>query len=453
MYLGIVLVLGAANLVFSGDETSIKQLEAQIIKLRKSFWQDGVRTISDKEYDQLIAKLAKLSPKNSLLKDGAERRVIPKGQKVQHHKSMRSLRKCYAKSELIEWCNRHARSEQELFIVQPKYDGVAVEFNNEILSTRGNGQIGQNISKVFPILRYLPKKPTARTVGELLLSDEMFNKLQKINRNYVSSRHAVVGMLGSNDLNFWKENGIVFDFVCYDYRQKEFTKQQLDKNWNQIKKWINTIGYLTDGFVVKLSDQTYYHSLGNTAKFPKGAMAYKWSCERKWTMLEGIQWQQGRNGFTPVGLLAEISLEGKTIKRVSLHSLAYIRKHKLTLGSSLQIECVGGTIPVVKDVKVLDRGAEIKLTNCPDCHQPVQLSTDGNYTCNNQSCPAKVVTQICEKLKQQGIKGFGKKTVLQLVKDLNLESWNDLQSKSLIELQSVKGVGPAKAKTLKMNLK
>lgn len=450
--LGIVVAFGLCNMAFSDEKANIKQLETQIIKLRKSFWQDGVRTISDQEYDQLIEKLAKLSPKNTLLKSGKERRKDPKGQKVEHSQSMRSLRKCYRKAELIKWCNRVARTKGELFTIQPKYDGVAVEFNNEVLSTRGDGQFGVNISKITNILRYFPKKPTDRAVGELLLSDVMFNKLQKINHKYTSSRHAVVGMLSSSDVSFWKKNGLVFDFVCYDYVQKQFNKLQLDQEWSRIEKWIKTIGYLTDGFVVKVADPAYYKSLGSTVKFPKGAMAFKWGCERKWTILEGIQWQQGRNGFTPVGLLAEVNLDGKSVRKVSLHNLAYIRKKKLTLGSSLQIECVGGTVPVVKGFKAMPSGQKIELINCPDCQQPVKL-LDGAYQCQNISCPAKVVIEIFTNLKRKKVKGFGKKTILRIVTDLKLKSWDDLQTKTLIEIESVKGIGHAKAKALKKALK
>jgi DNA ligase (NAD+) len=449
----ILVALASSSLVFSENKTEVAKLEAKIVQLRKSFWEDGVRKISDQDYDLLLEKLAKLSPNSPALYDGKEKLPTTiSRQLVKHSQPMRSLRKCYDRSELLTWCKEMTRTPNERFIIQPKYDGVAVELRDGTISTRGNGNFGANISNISKILRYLPKKPNNREVGELLLSDVMFKKLQNIDPKYISSRHAVVGMLSAKDISFWEKNGIVFDFVCYYYVQKEFTAEQLAQNWDHVIKWVKHIGYLTDGFVVKISDTSYYKQLGTTQAYPKGAMAFKWGCERKWTKLLAVNWQQGKHRFNPVGELSDIKLDGKSVRKVSLHSLDYIRKHNLTIGSRLQIECVGGTVPVVKDSQIATNGKKIELVKCPDCQQSVSL-INGEYICSNKQCPAKVVIEIYENLKKNRIKGFGKKTIKRLVIALGLKSWDDLKSKTVVELESVKGIGHQKAEKLKEILK
>ncbi len=440
-----VFVVGFQLNIFSEASGEVEALEKRITHLNATFWQEGRREVSDLEYDQLLEELRQASPSSALLNQDGEWLGLIGADKIRHQKPMLSLNKCYSKREILNWCKKVSRDLNEVFVVQPKYDGIALEYFLDQLSTRGDGALGENISSKSPLINYLPVKPNGRTVGELMLSDSEFEKLKKFRPDYVSARHAVVGMAHASDLNLWQQHGIKFDFISYSYLEKKFTRSELEKNWDEMVKWVRTIGYATDGFVVKLADRLHYNQLGTTKKAPKGALAFKWSSERKWTTLLAVEWQMSAKGLVPVGILAPLVLENKKVERVYLYNNGYIRNKGIQLGDHLQIECIGGTIPVIKKIEQGAQRRAISLTKCPACGGKIVTGEKHAFICDQERCPGKISILIYKEVKKRNIKGFGLKTVRKLVDALNLLSWQDLETKSIDELEQVNGISKKKA--------
>lgn len=235
----------------------------------------------------------------------------------------------------------------------------------------------------------------------------------------------------------------MFDFVCFDRFEKRLTLEELRKNWKSLKGEMRNCSYDTDGLVIKLANQDYYESLGSTQKFPKGATAFKWDCERKWTILKDVEWQLAEKGIVPVGIVNTISLDGAKVSRVSLYSLNYINEKGLGIGDMLAVERVGATVPIIKEFKKMNSSKPIVLAKCPECDGKVKGSQ-----CLNESCCGKVTLAICKELKQRKVKGIGRKTVKKLVISLNLKSWQDFTNLSKNQITSVKGFGEKSAEKI-----
>lgn len=88
----------------------------------------------------------------------------------------------------------------------------------------------------------------------------------------------------------------------------------------------------SDGLVLLMDDIAYGESLGNTAKFPRNAMAFKWKDETAETTLREIHWSPSRTGLiNPVAVFDPVELEGTTITRASVHNVSIVESLKLEL--------------------------------------------------------------------------------------------------------------------------
>ena len=126
----------------------IEQLRTKIRTANKAYWEDAKPTISDSEYDKLVENLRVLSPNDPLLDEiGKEK---DGDQKVWHVKPMLSLSKDYKWNEFVAWACKVARSDDELFMTSPKYDGLSLEQQGDRIVTRGNGKYGTDITHLAP---------------------------------------------------------------------------------------------------------------------------------------------------------------------------------------------------------------------------------------------------------------------------------------------------------------
>lgn len=147
-------------------------------------------------------------------------------------------------------------------------------------------------------------------------------------------------------------------------------------------------------------------------------------------------------------MVEPVELDGAIVKKVTLFNYGYIKKHSLQIGDSLQIERVGGTVPVIKGFKKSSDGSDIVIEKCPECGQKVEI--DGSMIrCVNEACVGRISLAIYKELKRRKVKGFGIKTIRKIVDGLNLKCWDDLDKQSIEKLCSVKGISEKKANALK----
>ena len=133
------------------EKLSVEQLAAQIEYHNRKYWEEAEPEISDEEYDLLVRRLTELAPDHPLLQTVQAPTVAGSG-KVIHRDPMLSLDKAYSLDEVMTWAAKFVRSDDEGFLVQPKYDGISASWSGGILATRGDGETGENITDKVPLI-------------------------------------------------------------------------------------------------------------------------------------------------------------------------------------------------------------------------------------------------------------------------------------------------------------
>ena len=190
-------------LPFDPGTLSEERLADLIAYHDRKYWEDNTPEISDEDYDALTRALTALNPEHPLLRKVSAVTVASEG-KVAHTNPMLSLDKAYSLQEVMDWAGKFARSKDEIILVQPKYDGISALWEDAVLSTRGDGYTGEDISDKVPLIELesvsgtMPLTQCNTAIrGEIVIREDDFRTLySKIrNRNgqlYKNSRKPVV---------------------------------------------------------------------------------------------------------------------------------------------------------------------------------------------------------------------------------------------------------------------
>ncbi|MFH1377276.1 MAG: NAD-dependent DNA ligase LigA [Planctomycetota bacterium] len=223
-------------------------------------------------------------------------------------------------------------------------------------------------------------------------------------------------------------------------------------DWDALRK---TLGYDTDGLVVKVNDLAQQAMLGTTAKSPRWAAAYKFQPETAETKLAGIDVQVGRTGaITPVARLEPVFLDGSTISNVSLHNADEIARLDVRVGDVVVIEKAGGIIPQVIKVLTDKRPAGLPAfefpTRCPVCDTPLSRADEVAWRCTNLNCPGRYRESIKYFASRDcmDINGLGDKIVDQLIAKGLVKQPADLYSLNETLLAVLDRMGDKSAKKI-----
>lgn len=444
--------------------TKLDQLRLQIKEANKAYWQDNRQIMSDPAYDRLVEELRQLSPNDPLLDElGKEK---PSEDKITHKKPMLSLAKFYKWTEIVAWCASVARSDDELFMVSPKYDGLSVEFLNDKISTRGDGYVGNDITHLTPhigvIFEFQPDEKDGyiknampledyiehndevygddRFVGELLISHRWFDHLKHQYpdefKDYKTCRNLVAGFANSkfdSDIANLKSGSAythIADLVLHRAYEIPVTLRELKAGRNveaEIMRFINDpkIDYPVDGIVLRLADDQYAESLGVTRHHPRGSMSYKFTSESVKVEVKNIAWQVGEEHVSPIVEFDPTPLDGVLVKRATAHNAEWLEDNKIHVGSIITIERRGGVIPKVIGVEEDGQPGARPPDWCPSCGG--QLRRSGKFlSCPNENCRGKIVNKITRGLEVFGIKGVGPalaEKAINLTKVSNIMEW------------------------------
>ena len=182
---------------------------------------------------------------------------------------------------------------------------------------------------------------------------------------------------------------------------------KLVNNVNEVLKYIeekkeirDELPYDIDGVVIKLDNLKEHEIMGNTIRYPKWAVAYKFPAEEVSTKLNDIIFTVGRTGqITPNAVLEPVMVMGSTISRATLHNEDYVLQKDLKIGDTVVIRKAGDVIPeVVKAKTELRNGTEksfVMIDKCPICNSTL-IKKEGqvDYYCPNNSCPARSIEKL-----------------------------------------------------------
>jgi DNA ligase (NAD+) len=196
----------------------------------------------------------------------------------------------------------------------------------------------------------------------------------------------------------------------------------------------DTLAYEIDGAVIKLDALRQQRELGDTAKAPRWAIAYKFETEQAETRLEHIELRVGRTGtVTPTAHLEPVWLGGVTITRATLHNRDEIRRLGVKIGDTVILERGGEVIPKVVGVRKDRRTGKEKAfrfpRKCPSCGaQLVTTEEEVAIRCDNPSCPQQLERRLEHFASRNAmdIAGLGEQNVRLLIEAGLVHAYDDL---------------------------
>lgn len=438
--------------------------------------------ISDAEYDALYHELRRLeeahpeliTPDSPTQRAGAE--PLDGFAKVTHPAPILSLSNAFNAEDLLAWRTRNGRylpdpNAKLDYSVEPKLDGLTVvlTYRDGLFvqgATRGNGEIGEDITQNLRTLRALPQRipidPRAEIVvppylvvrGEAFFPLDQFEafnerRLAQGEPAYMNPRNAAAGSLRQLDSRITAERPLTlycYDIVAWDGAEVPNTQwkrltylgalgfpiakenvhcETIEQVAEQYEQWHdkrNEINYEVDGIVVKINDRSLADSMGFVGKDPRGAVAMKFPAQVKTTKLEDVEWNVGRTGvLSPTAILEPVEIGGVVVRNATLHNYDEIERKDIRLGDTVMVKRAGEVIPyIIGPVLDVRDGSEKAIplpTECEVCHTPI-TRIDGEVAiyCNNPSCPAQLTRSVEYFVSRTAmdIDGFGEKTAVLL---------------------------------------
>ncbi len=430
-------------------------------------------TISDKEWDKLYDELLSLEAKTGrVLENSPSKKVggeVLKGFKKEKHKvPLFSLEKVNSYEELDKWISDiKTKVKNARFSLDYKYDGLScvLTYNNGVLTkaiTRGNGQIGENVTEQVKTIRTVPLvidyKKEVVVQGECIMK---LSELEKYNKQspelLKNARNAAAGGLRNLDPKITKSRNL--DVICYSvnfiegktfktqqemqdflrdnkfYVVEQFKTQQNFESIKQIFEKVDverhSLDFLIDGMVLKLDNVEEREKLGYTIKFPKWAIAFKFEAEETSTMLTDVVWTVGRTGkITPGAIVEPVNLAGATITRATLNNYEDILRKKVMINSRVFIRRSNEVIPEILGLaEKYSFSKEIeKIEICPSCEQKLTQIGPNLFCLNTYNCPEQIKEKIVHYSGRDAmnIEGISDKTIDLFYDKLGVRSVADL---------------------------
>jgi DNA ligase (NAD+) len=468
--------------------------------------------ISDREYDSLLRELYEIEEKYPDIKsiDSPSNRVggkvLSKFKKIVHKVPMLSLANVYNEEEINNFV--YSLNEDD-FVCEMKIDGlsVSVVYEHGYLKqalTRGNGLEGEDITENVKTIKTIPlklsKDISLEVRGEIFMEKDTLEKLNKeINEKNViiekenqekillgkktkkyielfkNERNAAAGSIRQLDSKITAKRNlknIMYQLVNpleYDLHSQievlNFLNELGFKTNNEVNKLVKgsdginqyikdisnlrkKLNYPTDGVVIKLNNIDKWVELGNTAKYPRWAVAYKFPEDKVITKLEKFIFTVGRTGkITPNAILSPTLIAGTTVKRATLHNEDYVVNRDLRENDYVYIKKAAEIIPEVIEPIIERRTGEekpFKMINiCPICSSLLERKKNqADWYCINPDCPAKNIESLIHFVSRNAmyIEGLGEEIIEDFYNLGYIKTYSDIfmlenHKNDLIELE------------------
>jgi len=464
----------------TGVKERIDELTDFLNHHNRLYYLEDDPVVSDAEYDRLLRELTELEaahPDHLRVDSPTQRIGAPPEEgfsEVAHVVPMLSLDNAMDEAEIRTFDERMRREldlddEADLdYVAEPKLDGAGIElvYEDGVLSvggTRGDGRVGEDVTANLKYCQSIPLAlnrdiaiPARLSVrGEVALPMLSFARLNERRAArglelFVNPRNAAAGSLRQlHDIDTDRLRAL--DFRAYSIGEglPDDIKTQAEI-LERLTRWGFTVSPESrvcngidaviamheklllrrekmrieiDGTVVKLNDLDHQAELGNLARSPRWAIAFKFPPQQEQTIVRAIEVQVGRTGaLTPVAKLEKVFVGGVTVSNASLHNQDEIDRKDIRVGDTVVVQRAGDVIPQIVKVVVkkgAKRGRKYKLpSNCPVCKtKAVRLEGEVVTRCPNVDCPAQIKNNL-RHLASRGaldIEGLGEKLVDQLV--------------------------------------
>lgn len=449
--------------------------------------------ISDKEYDQLYDELVLLEKQTGIvLQDSPTHRVggepIAKFGTHKHISRLYSLDKVQSKEDLENWYHRLVRQlggNKPIMTVEHKLDGLTLCLTYDkgyfvSAATRGNGEIGENVTEQVKTIKSFPLKidfeGRIEIQGEGIMRTSVFNEYNKTATEVLKNpRNAAAGAIRNLDPKVTAKRNLDIYFYNVNYIEGGNIQSQIEmmnflqKNRFKTSEYYvchtltelldavekidrSSLDYIIDGIVIKVNDIDLREQLGYTDKFPRWAVAYKFEAEETTTIIKDVIWQVGRTGkLTPLALVEPVELAGATVSRATLNNAGDIERKSVKIGSRVFIRRSNDVIPEITGLaQAHNDDQEIKIPHtCPSCNEKVEI-IGANSFCVNFLCPSQIKGRLEHFTSKEcmDIEGLSEKTIAQLYEKLGIASPIDLYNLTKEQLLTLEGFKDKKANNL-----
>ncbi|HUL37292.1 MAG TPA: NAD-dependent DNA ligase LigA [Thermodesulfobacteriota bacterium] len=432
--------------------------------------------ISDAQYDRLLRELQKLedeypdlrSPNSPTQRVGAP--PLEAFEIVRHTIPMLSLANAFDETEARDFDKRVKKflgsSADVTYVAEPKLDGLAVELVYErgqfrVGSTRGDGVNGEDITQNLRTIKTIPLQLIRKEVpaperlevrGEVIMQLKRFKEFNRKREEtgeapFANPRNAAAGSVRQLDSKITAERPL--EIYCYGIGEitgrtfkthweilQTFPKwglrtnpniercQNIDevlKYYHKMNEKRETLPYEIDGIVIKVDRLDLQARLGEIARSPRWALAFKFQPKQETTKIIDIRPQVGRTGaLTPVAVMEPVKVGGVEVSRATLHNQDEIDRLDVRIGDTVIIQRAGDVIPeVVQVITSKRKGTEKKFkmpSKCPVCGAEV-IKEEATHRCIGLDCPAQLKGRIKHFASKRAmdIDGLGVKLIEQLV--------------------------------------
>lgn len=485
----------------------MRELVDQLNRASVLYYTQGTSPMSDAEWDQKYNELSRLEKESGIvLSDSPTVRVgaepLSSFAPHRHINRLWSMDKVQSKEELLAWLERTQKLHAQLcdgretplpplkYAVEYKLDGLTINLTyrgGQLVeaATRGNGEVGEAILPQARTIRCvplsIPYQGLLEVQGECIMrlsTLEAYNKTA--DEPLKNARNAAAGALRNLDpavtarrkldaffyqigtienppyhdldgmIAFLQENG----FPTSRYEAHATTYDEIVQRIDAVEAQRESLDFLIDGAVVKVCDLQTRQAMGNTEKFPRWAVAYKFAAEENTATLLDVTWELGRTGkLTPLAHLTPTDIGGVTVKRATLNNFGDIQRKRVAIGCEVWIRRSNDVIPEIMG-RVGEAGpGETPIqppTVCPACGQPLVERGAHLFCMNRQTCKPQAVARLAHFAGRNAmdIDTFSEKTAELLYDKLGVRDCADLYRLTADDLLPLEGFQQKRADNL-----
>lgn len=491
----------------SNANEQMRILVDELNQAARLYYTGGESPMSDADWDARYNQLLALEKESGIvLPDSPSVRVGAEPLKGfdehRHISRLWSMDKVQSKEELLNWFNRceklHAQLsdglEQPLpplrYSVEYKLDGLTINLtyrDGQLVqaATRGNGEVGEAILPQARTIRSvplsIPYQGLLEVQGECIMRLSTLEEYNKTaDEPLKNARNAAAGALRNLDpavtasrrldaffyqigtiedppydnadgmLDFIRKNG----FPMADYEGRGIDYQEVCGLIDQVEENRPALDFLIDGAVVKVCDMRTRQLMGNTEKFPRWAVAYKFAAEENTATLLDVTWELGRTGkLTPLAHLTPTDIAGVTVQRATLNNEGDIRRKNVAIGCQVWIRRSNDVIPEIMGRVGEAQEGEREIVApqfCPACGSELVQKGAHLFCMNRQSCKPQAVARISHFAGRNAmdIDTFSEKTAELLYDQLGLRDCSDLYRLTVNDLLPLEGFQKKRAENL-----
>jgi DNA ligase (NAD+) len=348
-------------------------LEGRIAGWNRDYHRDGKASVDDALYDQAVERLAQWSVCFPEMATGLRDPLVDAGGGHRHPVAQTGLDKLRDLDAVATWM----RTRGDDLWVQPKADGVAVTllYENGRLKqaiSRGDGTYGADWTSHLRAVAAVPQSLSGAPARVVLQGELVWRRQGHVQARDggAGARARIAGAMARNTIDMKTAANI--GLFVWDWpdgpddmgsRMAGLKAMGLPDSASHTQavatpadaaRWRDTwyrqpMPFATDGIVLRRGRRPAATSW--RAVPPAWAAAWKYPPAKALATVNAIEFTIGRTGrITPVVQLDPVQLDDRTVRRVSLGSVARWKQLDVRLGDQVSLVLSGLTIPRLESV-------------------------------------------------------------------------------------------------------